>query len=329
MSDEYMSDRVSETSSDDEGPAPPQSKAVYVNKKTGSEHSGRLSFSSHSTNGTRYDDARVVLEIGQRARKEFVRKLAVPGGTPLSGRALGKTGVTPETSFKGQEEQQATETKKKAKEDMSKPVLFYGKPSQLDDVFTYVDIKFLVDDIDDEGKQCAILASLFRGPALQWLTQNRKTNAELLDDYDTFKAAVQSAFGLTEAAQTAQTARKFANCYQKASVQLYAIEFQRLSRELNIPDATALAQFEKGLKSHIREALIVRDNVTNLEAAITEAQRIDSQLFSSKRGNTFRKYGSQGNRGTGSSGNSGKCHSCGQFGHKARDCKVKKEQPPW
>jgi len=212
---------------------------------------------------------------------------------------------------------------------MSKPVLFYGKPNQLDDVFTFVEIKFLVDEVTSDEKKCAILASLFRGPALQWLTEQRKSVQDMFNDYERFELVVRRSFGLTDAAQTAQQARKFANCYQKASVQLYAMEFTTLATALNIPDATALAQFEKGLKSHIREALIVKDNVTTLAAAITEAQRIDSQLYSAKRGNTFRKYGSQNHNKGASSGSAGKCHSCGQYGHKAKDCRVKKEQPPW
>lgn len=212
-------------------------------------------------------------------------------------------------------------------EDMSKPVLFYGKPSQLPEVLTYVGVDFLVNSTSDELK-AANLAKLFRGSALTWLTNELKTDPELLGDYDTFTEKVQAAFGLTEAAATSQAAKKYANCSQKASVQLYAIEFQQLSRQLGIPDATAVAQFQKGLKSHIREALIINDEDGNLEDVIKEATRIDSQLFSSKRGfsGNPRHYGKGTSRGT----NSGKCHTCGQFGHKARDCKVKTEsKAPW
>lgn len=210
------------------------------------------------------------------------------------------------------------------KEEMSKPVLFYGKPNQLEDVLTFVRVQFLVQGTS-ESQKAPVLAQLFRGSALNWLTNELKVNPSLLDDYDEFVSTVESGFGLSEAAATAQAARKYANSRQRASVQLYAIEFKQLSTQLGIPDATAVAQFVKGLKSHVREALIINDETGNLDEIISEATRIDSQMYSSKRG--FTSFKSPG-RGT-SHGTSGKCHTCGQFGHKARDCKVKSEKAPW
>jgi hypothetical protein len=168
---------------------------------------------------------------------------------------------------------------------MSKPVLFYGKPNQLKDVFTYVRVSFLV-NATSEYQNAPELAKLFRGSALSWLTNELKVNGHLLDDYDTFVEQVQSSFGLSTAAATSQAARKYANCYQKASVQLYAIEFKQLSSLLSIPDATTTAQFTKGLKHNVREALIINDEDGNLDDVIKEATRIDSQMFSSKRGSS-------------------------------------------
>jgi ribosome-binding protein aMBF1 (putative translation factor) len=211
---------------------------------------------------------------------------------------------------------------------MSKPVLFYGKPNQLDDVLTYCRVKNLVDGNTNEEEQSAGLASLFRGAALAWLTQQLQNDNDLLNDYDEFVARTRATFGLSEEAILAQASRKYANCYQKASVQLYALEFKQLSTRLGIPDITAVAQFHKGLKSHIREALVIRDQVGNLDAVIAEAQRIDSQLYSSKRTQGSKNKG-HGGKSFPSTGSAGKCHTCGQFGHKAANCKVKREQTPW
>ncbi|KFY29427.1 hypothetical protein V491_00035 [Pseudogymnoascus sp. VKM F-3775] len=61
---------------------------------------------------------------------------------------------------------------------------------------------------------------------------------------------------LSEATTTAQPA----GSNQRASVQPYVVEFKQLSTQL--PDPTAAAQFVRGLKSHIREALIVKKTMT-------------------------------------------------------------------
>jgi hypothetical protein len=111
---------------------------------------------------------------------------------------------------------------------MSKPVLFYGKPSQLEDVLTYVRVQFLVQGTSSDQK-APVLAQSFRGQALNWLTNQLNVEPDLLVDYDAFVEQVKSGFGLSPAAATSQAARRYVNCHQKASIQLYAVEFRQLS----------------------------------------------------------------------------------------------------
>jgi len=252
--------------------------------------------------------------------KRFDRPIATGRALPLRNRSP-EVGTAPTAA-----EFSVPKAERSRVDEMSKPVLFYGKPNQLDDVLTFVSVKNLVDGTTEPEKKSAALAALFRGAALTWLSQQLKLDSDLLSDYDVFVENVQATFGLSTAAQLAQSSRKYANCYQKASVQLYALEFKQLSTSLNIPEVTATAQFVKGLKSHLREALIINDDANDsLDDVIAEAQRIDSQLFTSKRGGRFKQGQGSKPSGTGS----GKCHSCGQFGHKAKDCKVKREGTPW
>jgi hypothetical protein len=162
---------------------------------------------------------------------------------------------------------------------MSKPVLFYGKPNQLDDVLTFCRVKYITDGIIDEQAKAGYLASLFRGTALAWLTAQFKQNKGLLDDYDDFLGLVKASFELNEVAAQAQAARALANIRQKGSAQDYGLRFSELARAADIPSATAIALFTKGLKRHIRSALIINDERSSLKDAIEEATRIDSQLY--------------------------------------------------
>lgn len=179
-----------------------------------------------------------------------------------------------------------------AKIQMSKPVLFYGKPGQLESVLTYCTVKFLAEQTPDESK-AAVLASHFRGPALQWLTTTLAKRPNALQHWDLFETEVKNTFGLDDTAQKSQAARKLANCRQKTSVQEYAILFKALAKEAEIPDATATALFIKGLKPQIRSATIIRDDNATLADALAEAQRIDNQLFYARSTGS----GQQGNTG--------------------------------
>jgi hypothetical protein len=161
---------------------------------------------------------------------------------------------------------------------------------------------------------------LFRGQALHWLTNELATNTSLLHDYNSFQKELQSAFGVSEKVEQQSAARRIANITQRGPVQLYAIEFRQLSKTLGYTDATAKAQFTRGLKLHVREALITSDQDGDLEDLIEEAQRLDTELYSARR--PARPGQSQGAGQPGARGQL-KCHSCGKFGHKARDCRNK------
>jgi hypothetical protein len=179
--------------------------------------------------------------------------------------------------------------------DMSKQVLFYGKPSQLPPVKTFVTVKCLADRESDESAKAALLASTFRGHALDWLTKELQDDPSLLSrGYESFENKVQLAFGLDTEATQSQAARQLVNCRQRTSVQDYTLRFKQLVRESQIPQQTATALFIKGLKPRIKSALIISNNRDSLEEAAEEAQRIDQQLYYTGSG-----FSGNQNRGTG------------------------------
>lgn len=161
---------------------------------------------------------------------------------------------------------------------MSKPILFYGKPGQLDTLTTYCTVKFIAEDTPDASKG-AVCATHFRGPALTWLSRRLKLNPQFLANWDNFSTALSTSFGLDDIAAGQQAARQLASCRQTSSVQEYATKFRDLAELAGIPDQTANALFLKGLRPNVRNACIISDNNDSLTDTIAEAQRIDNQLF--------------------------------------------------
>jgi len=178
--------------------------------------------------------------------------------------------------------------------DMSKTPAFYGKAGQLEPVLTWVHVKSLADGITSDSQRAGLVAAQFRGPALNWLTAELKTNRDLLANYVEFEATLIKTFGLTEAAKQAISARQLSSLRQNKSVQDYAVRFRQLAADSGLEGSAAIAYFVKGLKFNVRSALIINEAQTSIDNAIDEAIRIDSQLYyaGSNRGGTPHARGS-------------------------------------
>lgn len=204
-------------------------------------------------------------------------------------------------------------------DDMSKPILFYGKPEQLTPLINYCNLKFECDDAFDGNKrrQAAYFATLFRGVAATWLAGEIESDPTIVHNYVTLQAKCKDKFGVSDAAIKSKAERELATLTQRTSVLQYALRFEQLVNLLGWNEDAKLAAFKRGLKLHIREAIITQgQNYSSLEKISNEAQRIDDELYSAKRSGAPRFSGQrQGGKG------SQKCFGCGKFGHKKADCK--------
>lgn len=180
---------------------------------------------------------------------------------------------------------------------MSKPTLFYGKPTQLDDVITSATVIALASGKTSDNEKSAVLAASFKGVALSWLTDELRKNPQLFANYDEFLELVKKTFGLDQAAAKTHSARKLAKCEQRTSVQEYALRFKIEASKCQLNEETSIAYFLKGLKNATTAALITSDDYTTLDTCIEEAIRIDSQTFAARHGVYPRNVYSSNKRG--------------------------------
>ncbi|XRM46406.1 hypothetical protein ABZX51_009441 [Aspergillus tubingensis] len=195
--------------------------------------------------------------------------------------------------------------------DMSKAPLFFGKPGQFTEVTTWLEVTFLTNDelANDKRKQAATFATLFRGPVLKWFGNlDQELKDDYLSAYPKLKEAVQQRYEKSDTVKQADAARRISNLYQRKNVAGFAQELDDLADILDWPDSARAAQFKRGLKRNVREALVATTaGVESYTKLVAEAERIDAELFSIRRP-MGKGHGSRGTF-------KGRCNSCGQFGH--------------
>lgn len=178
-----------------------------------------------------------------------------------------------------------TSIARRRQEMSNKAVTFSGKPRQLKPCLTYCHVTLLANGVTNEAQKAGTLASLLRGPALDWLTRKVSENEAILEDYGELREQLKRDFALDETAERLQAARQLAGLQQKGSVHDYARRFEQLAQDAGLNDETKVALFTKGLKPRVREALIISDQSSTIDETVAEASRIDSQLYYAGRHN--------------------------------------------
>jgi len=178
------------------------------------------------------------------------------------------------------------------------------------------------DDYDDnEPAKCALLASKFRGPALDWVGNTYAANTRLMTSFDGFVTAVRNAFGVSEDGLRAQRRGQLEGLLWQADLPVFFAEFDRLTHQLGVDqNATRIALLRAKLPTHVQkllseQALDFHDYDTMRERLLTMWSLDPSRRISQGHGPPI--ISKTPNKRP-------RCGRCGKRGHVAADCRSKK-----
>lgn len=173
----------------------------------------------------------------------------------------------------------SSESDSSSDEDMP-TVSFTGRADTLNNTLTHCKVRFLAraSKYEEDSAKCGYLASLFAGPALDWLTQSWEAYPDLLDDWDKFTEKLAKAFQASEETQKQSADQKLRSLRQTGAASKYALIFEPLVMLLGYNDEAKKAAFMVGLKPQVKQQL-AGDTFKTYELLRNKAINIDESLF--------------------------------------------------
>ena len=140
-------------------------------------------------------------------------------------------------------------------------VLFDGNAVDLERVLAHVQLQFMLtaDASADDSQKAAVLASHFRGAALDWVTRalNPTGTANIFGNYDGFVASVKRAFFLDQEHVQAQAQTELAALKQGADMLEFLQRFDHLCERAGCrSDVTPLTLLFPKLSKRYHDMLI-------------------------------------------------------------------------
>lgn len=168
------------------------------------------------------------------------------------------------------------------------------------------------EEYEDEGAKCAYLATMFEGPALDWVSTDLFVRRTRHANFDAFVTAVREAFGVADNNITALLRRDLDALEWRSDVPVFFAEFDRLTQGLGITNhETRVAMVEQKLpvamKVKLAEQALSFSNYETMRERLNLMWAMDPTR--NARVTQTKKP---------------RCGSCGKKGHTSLNCRAKK-----
>jgi hypothetical protein len=171
----------------------------------------------------------------------------------------------------------------------NKPDTYHGDRNKLEAWLLQVDRYFHLqgDRIEDDNK--VVLATTYlRGDAEKWANPilqrymddsiEDADNTALVEDWDAFKTKMRQNFSPFKESVVAE--QKIQTLQQTGPAADYTTLFQQYATRIDWDDNALMRMYKQGLKPSVRKELMrTGTSVTNLEELMTEAVRLDNELY--------------------------------------------------
>jgi hypothetical protein len=137
--------------------------------------------------------------------------------------------------------------------------------------------------------QVAYAGLFLTGRALEWFepylteiqanamaTPNKEVRF-MFSSWEGFAERLTQMFGDPEAKTTAE--RKLQDLVQRTSAIEYTTQFQTLATQVEWNDEALMAQYKRGLKAKVQDAIILMEDAENLRELIDQAIKIDNRIY--------------------------------------------------
>jgi hypothetical protein len=143
-------------------------------------------------------------------------------------------------------------------DNMSSDLTFSGKADTLGNILTHCRVLAFANPVKfgTDQRRSGFLGSLFRGPALDWLTTILKTTPKLLDNYEEFVEALKLAFDTSDDNQKLVAQSKWEKLSQTGSASQFFMKAAPLLSTLRYNDEAKVNLSRRKLKPKLQATLI-------------------------------------------------------------------------